>query len=403
MLSESSYNLWALWCIVSAAIIFNTKPFIRDKIYESKSREYNIDGLRYILASLVAFQHKAFFFNLYNTGIWSIDYHLAFYVGKFAVSIFFIISGYLLGNVSPHGREWAGFYIKRFMRVAPMTYVSALACILIAVAIGVHHGNAADFSHVFFWFDAGLTNIRPPIYGFENSRLINAGVTWSLMWEWLFYFSLPFLSIPFLKKRRLQVFLAALAILTTIYTVSVYLGLEDGPNYYNRYSVLGPVYASLFCIGCIIRQVRNRYLRSVVVPRRIVDWLSLTLLLIFFISAQSYDPLTMPSVFAYGLFFLCFVLGANWFGLLRLRGVILLGDASYSIYLLHGTGWFLLDMFCFHFGINHNTYLYYAFMTVGWYMICYLSITTFEIIERYFIHLGAHITHRLKLHNPAPR
>ena len=81
MLSESSYNLWALWCIVSAAIIFNTKPFVRDKIYESKSREYNIDGLRYILASLVAFQHKAFFFNLYNTGIWSIDYHLAFYVG----------------------------------------------------------------------------------------------------------------------------------------------------------------------------------------------------------------------------------------------------------------------------------------------------------------------------------
>ncbi|GAB6968584.1 acyltransferase [Komagataeibacter kakiaceti JCM 25156] len=397
MLSELNYNLWALWCIVSAGLIFNMKPFSRNRIYESRSREYNIDGLRYVLAAMVAFQHKAFFFNLYKTGIWSLDYHIPFYIGKFAVSIFFIISGYILGNVSLHGKEWGGFYIKRFLRIAPMTYVSSLACILISTCIGIYLKNPADFHLVFFWFDAGLTLIRPPVYGFDNAHLINAGVTWSLMWEWWFYFSLPILSIPFLKTRKLQVFALVLVALATIYAVALHFGLENGPHAYNRYSVLGPVYVTLFCLGCIIRQVKERYLKTISIPRKMTDCLSLALLFVFLVIGYTHDPLTIPFAFAYGLFFLCFACGANWFGLLQQKGVILLGDASYSIYLLHGIGWFLMDMFCFHFKINQNIYLYYTFMTLGWYMICYISIKTFETVEIPFIRLGSRITRNMNL------
>lgn len=325
------------------------------------------------------------------------DYPICYFMGKFAVSIFFIISGYLLGSVVLQGRGWAGFYIKRFFRIAPMTYVSSLLCIAIASAIGFSRHNTPDFLHVFFWFDGGLTTIRPPVYGVEDAHLINAGVTWSLMWEWIFYFLLPLLSLPFFLTRRLQVLVLTIVVLCAIYIVSIVLGFENGPHFYNRYSVFGPVYVTLFALGAVIRVSRGKWPNLRPVSKNFLDIGSLVLLTAFFVVGPHHDPISLPFAFAYGLFFLLFVCGADWFGFLRRRGVILLGDASYSIYLLHGIGWFLADMVCFHYGIDKNVYLYYAIMTASWYVICYVSVKTYETIEMRFIRLGSHVVRRLHL------
>lgn len=45
------------------------------------------------------------------------------------------------------------------------------------------------------WFDVGLWNYKPPVTSFQYSFMALAGVTWTLRWEWIFYFTLPLLFI----------------------------------------------------------------------------------------------------------------------------------------------------------------------------------------------------------------
>ena len=43
-------------------------------------------------------------------------------------------------------------------------------------------------ANLYFWFDAGILGEKPPLFDLPDSYLINAGVTWTLFWEWAFYF-----------------------------------------------------------------------------------------------------------------------------------------------------------------------------------------------------------------------
>ncbi|HFP0627924.1 TPA: hypothetical protein ACHLAV_000001, partial [Escherichia coli] len=52
------------------------------------------------------------------------------------------------------------------------------------------------------WFDASVFDIKPNINGFNNSVLVLSGVTWTIKWEWGFYFSLPI--IYFLRSKPLE-------------------------------------------------------------------------------------------------------------------------------------------------------------------------------------------------------
>ena len=75
---------------------------------------------------------------------------------------------------------------------------------------------------------------------------------------------------------------------------------------------------------------------------------------------------------------------------------MLLGDASYSLYLTHGIGWFIMHKITIHYGINENLIIYYVLQTLTWYAMCYISIKTYKYIEKPFITLGKKLSEKIK-------
>ncbi|EOM1673881.1 acyltransferase family protein [Escherichia coli] len=179
----------------------------------SHTRENNIDGLRYFLAAFVAMHHFPLAINFVHTGEWvAVDGH-AFddFLGTFAVSIFFMISAYLFwGRCYSSEFNWIKLFIGRLFRIGPMFIVSSLCCWAVAYKFGSNRNiDILSIQDVFHWFDMGFTNIRPDMFGFKNSYLINAGVMWTLPLEWMFYLSLPLFSLITNNKTSLAVVLAA--------------------------------------------------------------------------------------------------------------------------------------------------------------------------------------------------
>jgi peptidoglycan/LPS O-acetylase OafA/YrhL len=176
LMGNYSQTLWGIVCIIMAGVIFSHKKFSFIDGAATAYREENLDGLRFLLASFVAFHHYIFSFEFFLKGTWTLTGHpLESFAGKFGVSIFFMLSGYLFVNVVEKNIDWFGFYIKRAARIFPMMTVSSLLCICIAIIIQRINGREFSLDGIIYWFDGGILNFRPNISGFNNTFLINGG------------------------------------------------------------------------------------------------------------------------------------------------------------------------------------------------------------------------------------
>ena len=362
---------WFFFCILSAAFIFGFTNFKFEK-----NRELTIDGLRYLLAAFVAFHHNDISSAYFETGTWKLHDPTLGYIGQFGVAVFFMITGYLFGDISKD-TDWKSFFIKRFFRITPLTYLYSIICIAIATYIGITMGNVADFKGAIYWFDGGISGLKPPIYGFKDSYLIGAGVTWTLYWEWMFYLCLPLLVLFFNKKYTLGLCIAVISIFAHC------VGYFKIPSPHAQLLLF-------FSVGVLIKNLKHISLGHSNI-KSVAALITLGYCLFFSENNSAYN---MTSCVLTGLFFYIIASGANFFGLLTSRGVLVLGDASYSIYLLHGIGWFVMNKMVFHFGTNENDVKYYVIQTLSWYMICFISLLTYKYLEKPFINFGRKVAQR---------
>jgi len=364
----SLHLAWVFFCIISASFIFSSK-----KIKIEETRELNIDGLRYILAAFVVFHHNDISTAYFETGKWALHDPILGYMGQFGVAIFFMITGYLFGDIKKE-TNWKSFLIKRFFRIVPLTYLSSLICIAITAYIGIKMGNEADFSNIIYWFDGGLSGLKPAIFGFEDAKLIGAAVMWTLYWEWLFYLALPVLSFAFNRTYTIGLCIAAISIFSHM------AGFFRIPN--PQASLL-----IFFAVGVLVKNIKNPSASS---PHLKSALATIIIFYCLFISSN-HTAYNFTSCVFIGAFFYLIVTGGNLFGLLRQRGFIILGDASYSIYLLHGIGWFLMNKVAFHFSLQNSKISYYLIQTMVWYGICFISLLSYKHIEKPFILIGKKI------------
>lgn len=126
------------------------------------------------------------------------------YLGSVAVAIFFILTGYLFWDKikSANTIDWRDLFINRIFRIVPLIYLQTIISILIILIIVSPNINYKNIEEVIMesipWFDF-INNKKPDILGFKNSYLVTGGVLWSIVYEWGFYFSLPFLYM--LRKK----------------------------------------------------------------------------------------------------------------------------------------------------------------------------------------------------------
>lgn len=294
--------------------------------HRSASRFLTIDGLRGYLALSVFIHHSDIWFFYLRDGKWQTP-PSSFYAGLgfMGVSMFFMITAFLfftkLLNARHRDFDWMRLFISRVLRLTPL-YLFAVTGLIIMVGAktrwsleGSPWGLIIEAAN---WFTFTLFG-SPDINRLKDTGLLMAGVTWTLPHEWKFYLSLPLLGILVRRyKPRILIVISCLV--------------------YVAWHPHGTILTS-FIVGVLTALgVRHAEFCSFAQSKS-ANYLTCILLLLPLLIPPAYADYTVLSV---GLAFAFIAGGCNLFGILVRPISIVLGEISYSIYLLHGLSLSLL-------------------------------------------------------------
>jgi peptidoglycan/LPS O-acetylase OafA/YrhL len=329
------YSVWSYFASMAAIFLFATIPFLKwadAPPSHVPSRVQSVDGLRGILALGVFFQHAAIYHQYLITRQWSFP-PTRFYtnLGQISVAFFFMITGYLFWAqvLKAGGRlDLLRLYVGRAFRICPLYFFLAL---IIIMGVGVETGwklreSALGLTSEIAKLLAGGFFTDVTINRFAETGLISAYVTWTLHYEWLFYFSLALLTL-FARIKFLGYFLPVLLVFAVVILFAVH-------------SDHRLPFALLFLMGMTVASGKMAGIGKLV---RVPDW-ALSIVVIGCVAfaltavdgAYSVIPILILG-FSFGLIVECGTL----FGLLLTLPAKRLGDVSYGIYLLQGPVLFL--------------------------------------------------------------
>ncbi|MBK0401533.1 acyltransferase [Adhaeribacter sp. BT258] len=341
-LADPLHPLFALGIFLLAFLTgFLINKILKPGISSLPSRYETIDGLRGLLGIGVFIHHASIWHQYLQTGTWTLTSSNLFnHFGQTSVALFFMISAFLFTKKLIQARkepfDWAYFFVSRFFRLVPMYYFS-LAIIILYVLILSDWQIQRGFSEFLVSvLRLGLFEIpgETVLNGHALANLINAKITWTLRFEWLFYFSLPLLSLFILKVRPAVFYLvASIAFLLIFYK---YHGLQ---HYHDYLSFAGGIITAFLTQHFSINSKRNQALTGLII-------------LACLLAIPQFE--TADNVVCKALIFLVFLLfagGADLFGVFRNQTLKFLGDICYSTYLLHGI--LLFTVFYFGFGLKN--------------------------------------------------
>lgn len=303
--------------VVFAYFFLNKLPFYKTVLSgEEHGRFETLDGLRGFLALNVFFQHAVTAWFYFQTGVWEIV-NVRFYrhLGGEAVILFLIMTSFLYWSkmISQKGMVDEGYlYRSRFLRLAPM-YIFCAGIIVFSVLIqsGFNIDIKQSLKDILSWLTLGL--ITTTSVNNINVYPINAGIHWTLHFEWFFYLMLPILAV-FLRSKKMLI----MALPLVFYALS-----SDDRGYW-----------AIFFFGIMAAHIYSEYPKQVLFKKKISSIIPIAgLVLIYF---MNYKPYSFPQyIISLGVF-MSFVYGSDLFGILKTFVAKFLGTLSYSIYLIHG-------------------------------------------------------------------
>jgi peptidoglycan/LPS O-acetylase OafA/YrhL len=290
----------------------------------------SLDGIRAVSVCLVLFSHAG----------------LSLLPGGFGVTIFFVLSGYLITTLMR--REFAqrgsidfpAFYLRRFLRLMPPLAVVA--------GLSVAVGWLLSVGGPFTW--TGLASV---LFYFSNYFLIShqdyssqppgLGVTWSLAVEEHYYLLFPPLALVLMRfRRRLHSALVLGSLCTAILLWRCWLQSHGASTMHLEFGTDTRVDAIL--IGCLMAMVRNPWLDPLPPKNKLRDLAVLAgcllLLAATLVWRDEYFRMTLRySVQCLLIAVVMYLAVARYqdapFRWLNLRPVAYLGTISYTMYLAH--------------------------------------------------------------------
>ncbi len=290
-----------------------------------------IDGLRGYLALFVFVHHGCIWYHYLQHGRWEAPpSYLYTHLGQSSVALFFMITGLLFFGRVLAGRErpidWGRLAVSRVMRLAPL-YFSVLALLCIAIwllSAGELKVPAGQLATDLLRWSSFTVAGAPDLNQFGDTWRITAGVTWSLPYEWLFYASLPLQALLLRARVGVAAVLVGGVLLALI--LAVFRPL--------------PFYLATFASGMFAAWLARSARWQAFAERPLAGLLALACLALLVLSFPSlYD---WWALLLLGVAFCLIAGGSDLFGLLRWRPSVLLGEISYSVYLLHGIVLFTL-------------------------------------------------------------
>lgn len=336
----------------------------------------SIDGLRGYLALMVFLHHSAVWYFYLKTGQWKAPpSNLYVHFGHSSVLLFFMITGLLFFNKllgdRNGGVRWDRLYVSRILCLGPL--YGFVVLMLFVIVLVLSRGELTQtplslLSGIFRWITFTIIGASD-LNGIKDTFIIVAGVTWSLRYEWLFYFSLPVLSLlignvpPFRYLCLSAVALAGFAALS--------------PPWHTIYPYLMAFLGGMLAAVLTRADLPRRYLVSL--PASIFVVTCFAAAVAFHANAFTWQPILLLTAA-----FCVIATGNDIFGLLSHRFSRALGELAYSIYLVHGL--LLFTVFTFVIGRNESAalpaHLFWSViigLTPVLLFVCYL---TFQFIER---------------------
>jgi peptidoglycan/LPS O-acetylase OafA/YrhL len=334
----SLYDLWPFLLIVTGVLlILRIDPIfavIDGATSGAHDRFSAIDGLRGFLAFGVFGHHAVVTHEFLLTGVWE-EPRSAFYslLGQAGVSMFFAITGFLFWGklLKAYGAvDWRKLYIGRFFRIAPV-YLATVTVMLLVVGVrtnfALQESPFAVWREVTRWLGLGILGL-PDVNGYDHTALLMAGVTWTLRYEWLYYFSLPLLAVFATRARHLLFTFTCLVLCLAIYAIK---------------PIPHVLYASLFFCGMTAASLLHEGLRMSADSK----WgFAIAAVCLWLLTANFSTVRGVAQVLLLGIAFYVISSGNTLLGIMTAKGSRRLGEISYSVYLIHGlllTGIFSIE------------------------------------------------------------
>lgn len=290
----------------------------------------SLDGIRAVAVSLVFFAHSGFE-NLIPGGL--------------GVTIFFVLSGYLITTLMriEHGRSgtisYRAFYLRRLLRLMPPLLIVVTTAALLSLASVIEgHFTASGLLSALFYF--GNYHVIAHDY---RGMPAGIGVVWSLAIEEHYYLLYPPLAALLLRIGRMGLSVSVLsAICAAILAWRCWLAFHGGSAAY--LTMATDTRADAILVGCIMALLRNPWLDHAPAPKAVYDWsiaaLCVAVLLVTLFYRDEVFRLTarytLQSLAIAPLIYLA-VARANQlpFRWLNARPLVYIGTISYTIYLSH--------------------------------------------------------------------
>jgi peptidoglycan/LPS O-acetylase OafA/YrhL len=350
-------------------LLARSLPFYKKNLNTEEHGRYEmLDGLRGILAFGVFFQHAVTNHDYFNTGIWVMTQERFYrHLGGEAVILFFMITSFLYWSkaIAKGGNmNTIPLYMNRFLRLAPMYLFSAgIVTLLALIASGFNLSHPVSLARdVLSWFTLGLVTTTS-VNGLSIIPF-NAGIHWTLHFEWIFYLALPIAALVLTKTplRFIAVPLFAFVLLSA----------DRG-------------YWLIFFFGIAAAHIVHRFPTMPWLKSKFAGIVPIIGLVAVYLMQDR--PYSYQQYCVTLLVLLCFIYGNSLFGLLRTKGAKFLGAISYSIYLLHG-----IVLHVVLTTVNHfypitalNPFSYWSVILLAGILVVIASALTYQYVEFPFI------------------
>jgi peptidoglycan/LPS O-acetylase OafA/YrhL len=307
----------------------------------------SLTGMRFIAASLVVVAHTSSYFVAAQPS-W-LDF--AWRVGaNLGMTIFFVLSGFVIhynygaAIASKGAPAIASFLVARFARLYPLYLLALLVCIVLTPSII----SEDTFRWVWLWRYLTMTqDWTPTLIGGKLLTTLYFGSAWSISAEaalYIFYLAAA-VSLDGLRVPRTTLYaLVTLSVVGFIfvagYATGFLLSSVQRPDWWLALSPLSRL--PEFFLGALTAQlyvVSPEPQKRPVAHARWIGLCGLTWLVGVFLACFWYPNFQAAFGFAPGIAMVIF-----WLARYRSRAaslveaplMVALGDASYSIYMLHG-------------------------------------------------------------------
>ncbi len=349
-----------------------------------------IDGLRGFLALGVFLHHYMVTYYFHLTGVWQWP-SSRFYamIAQVGVALFFIITGFLFWHriLVRRGRvKWGHLYVSRIFRLTPLHWAGVIL-LLAAVAI------AGDFTMMVPMRSLAVQAVRwffligaPDINAVSGTRYICANVYWTLRYEWFFYLMLVFFAAVIRMSKKVSWAVWALAaVVFTAAKLNLNISFLGIKTVFFIFFLAGALCAAAFEQKTIRLWAQHGF-------AAILSLVALLSTFIFFKSAYSIKPAILMMIFFFPI-----AAGNRFFTFLKKPALLLLGEISYSMYLLHGFLLYIVFTFLFPGFMRHPVSLYAlsAGMAGTGVLLVGVAYLSFVMIERPGIDLGKKLSRRL--------